>query len=296
MRAKEIPPLSSCCRTERTRVNHALRVASGYLLIAEWEKVPVQISFSVFLKKKGWIVRNLPITLTKISLSLILNNLIIYSICSPNCHKFAYFLTFKSIICFLWQTESPDWHFWWAMGGVRCCQTDSFWQLSTCGYVQSLRPIGRTMPVHKKKVLKCSLSYFVSLCCDSLCALYNTDFSSLQPSGFVSVSISVRLCVLWATPTLSYHSHQLLASCSSPKSSWPSSNKPISYNQEPSHPSSYIHFDIYTQTCRHTNTHTYQWQLFMQVFFSPLWIFKAEAVCATVHTVASVAIQALVTY
>lgn len=130
---------------------------------------------------------------------------------------------------------------------------------------------GRTMSIQKKTGHWNALSSLL-FCCDSLRASYNTDFSFLQPSAFVLVCITVCVRVLWTAPSLSYHPHQLLMSCSSPKSSWPSSNKPISCNQELSHPFSYIHFDIYTQNPRHT--HAQQCQLFMQVFFSPLWTLR----------------------
>ena len=201
------------------------------------------------------------------------DNLVIHSICSPNCHSFAYFLTFRSSAQSVWRAASPDWHFWWAMGGVRRCQTDSFWQLSTSGHVQSPRPMEGRHPRRGRRCRNAHSSFF-SLVVSRSALRVNTDFSCYPSKSWFpflcvrACSVCVCVCVcacacpcmcaraLWTAPSLSYHPHQLLVSCSSPKSSWPSSNKPISCNQELSCPFSYIHFDIYTQAQRHTHTHT----------------------------------------
>lgn len=88
------------------------------------------------------------------------DNLVIHSICSPNCHSFAYFLTFRSTAHSVWRAASPDWHFWWAMGGVRRCQTDSFWQLSTSGHVQSPRPTEGRHPSRGRRCWNAHSSFF----------------------------------------------------------------------------------------------------------------------------------------
>lgn len=145
-------------------------------------------------------MRHLPIIfkkhLRRISCLMLGNNLVRYSICSPNCHSFAYFLTFKSIICFLWHAVSLDWHYWWAMGGIRCCQTDSFWQLSTVGHVHFPRPMeGRGRYRGRWGNSRSSFSFWD----DSLCASLNMDFFCLHLIPvFALVSISVCECVdMW---------------------------------------------------------------------------------------------------
>lgn len=111
-----------------------------------WRKVSARYLFLHTKKVKWWDICQLHLKKKEAFLTcsesclMLCNNLAISSICSPNCHSFAYFLTFESIVRSLCRAASPDWHFWWAMGGFHCCKTDSFWQLSTSGHVQSLRP------------------------------------------------------------------------------------------------------------------------------------------------------------
>jgi len=102
------------------------------------------------------------------------------------------------------------------------------------------------------------LSSFL-FCCDLLYAFHNTDLFFFM-LGTICCRLVPHYCVcvraLWTAPSLSYHPHQLLVSWSSPKSYWPSSNKPISYNQGLSHPFFYIYFDIYTHRVRDKHTWT----------------------------------------
>lgn len=182
------------------------------------------------------------------------------------------FLTFKSIIHFLWHIASPDWHFWWAAGAfteVRQTLSDN----SALVGMSNLKHQWKDNTTQRMKALKYSLFIF-DLMRSTLCFMWYFMHTTL--SLVLGMLVCIYLCALWTAPSHSYHPHQLLVSFSSPKSSWPSSNKPISCNQALSCPFSYIHPDI------HRLTHTHHCQLFMQVFYCPSWTCKAEAVSAIV--------------
>lgn len=97
MRMKRFFHSGAVAEQRGTRVNRASGVAPGYPPIVERQK-----SFSELSNNEtsaNYIKKNNNSSLTCSESCLMLsNNLVIYSICSTNCHSFAYFLTFRSIV------------------------------------------------------------------------------------------------------------------------------------------------------------------------------------------------------
>lgn len=146
----------------------------------------------------------------------------------------------------------PDWHFCKLLGDFCCCHTDSVWQLAYSEHVQSLSPMG-----HNEKVL---LLFVVAA--NQLSTLHIFQTFSASDHLFLSWSLSLCECLcvcVLVCASFPNDPQELYVACSSPKSSWPSSNKPISCNQELSHPLHSIDSDICTQTwTTHTHSHTHR--------------------------------------